>query len=195
MSYIPDPETMLVLKQIGYSDVAVTGALASFKAVSNNFPDLVKPTSKNFVLFLRASNVHECARAEKDLNHFGIWSPGNAEVLALEQEGYWKEIISFALIEFLCKPYRKGVPISKFAIFRSYLRKKEPLVQSNIDGWKPSMYLTRFIKEELDVPEHIYWKFMQHFKKLIKDKDIESRFISRSFFYFIKKNKIRILHS
>jgi hypothetical protein len=193
MTYYPDPEVLLVLKQVGYSESTLCNAVESFKLAGRTFPELLNINDKNFVLFLRARSVKEMAHVEKKIGRIGTWCPGFSEIMVLEEEGYWKEIIFYALLEFLTLPPRRGIVISVFALFRAFLRKREKLRCDCIESWSPSPYLKKIIREELQINELHHSIFIEEFKKSALTRNIENRLVPRYYFNFAKRNRSKII--
>lgn len=150
MPFCLDEESRLVLNQIGYDRSVVDTAIEDYRNLCITYPDLVEPSKQGFILYFRAKYSQESAEVQKSLFGNSLWTPGYKEVKALEEEGYWREAISAAHVEWLClKKGRAGQSISPFGQFRYFLRKQMPLPISIEDNWVPNGFLRRLIKETI----------------------------------------------
>lgn len=194
ISFTPDPETLLILEQAGFLKSEISSALNDYSYLIMRYPDLVKPSTPGFTLFLKTKYCKTAVSVSKNLQGDDIWIPGNAEIEKLKEEGYWKEIISSALIDYLTNLKSWENAVSKFAIFRSYLRKKLPLELIISENWYPNAYLIAQIRADLQIEEKNYCTFWEHFTNLVSQNKIEGRFVPRYFYNFVKKNRDKILH-
>lgn len=194
MPFTPSSETLLVLEQAGYSASAIEHAVAEYQAMVKDYPELVVPTDKEFAIYFTTKHAAKSAEVERVLYGNDIWAPGNSELKLLEGEGYWREIIAAALFDYYSKPRRPIGVISKFALFRSYLRRLEPLHAVSVADWYPSDYLSRLIKNEFGLCATSYATFMNHFQQLAQRRCVEGYLLPKFFFHFIKLNHHRIQH-
>lgn len=193
IAFKPESETLLVLEQAGFPRNEIETALTEYKDLVEKYPDLVNPSCKDFTLFLKTRFRKSANDVANNMNGSDLWVPSIAEIAKLEQEGYWREIISNALIDHLTsRGGRKGA-ISKFAIFRSYLREKLLLDFIDSANWYPNAYLIALVRNELQIGEQAYTSFWGHFIDLAAKREIEGRFVPRYFYNFVKKNRDRII--
>lgn len=158
----------------------------------SQYPDLVAPTDKDFALFFTSKFPVQSSSVDRVLFGGDVWAPGNAELKTLEGEGYWREIIAAALLNYYSKPRRPIGVISKFALFRSYLRRLEPLTATPLSHWYPSNYLCRLIESEFAISTTTYSVFMPHFLQSAARKEVPKHLVPRFFFNFVKHNRNRI---
>lgn len=190
--FAPNTETLTVLEQAGYSKTDIQNAVVEYGSMVNSYPDLVEPTDKDFAIFFTSKFAVQSRSVDRLLYGSDVWAPGNAELKTLEGEGYWREIISAALLDYYSRPRRPNGVISKFALFRSYLRRLEPLAPVPISRWYPSSYLCRLIENEFGIDVKTYSLFMGHFQGLAECKQVQEHLVPRFFFNFIKHNRNRI---
>lgn len=190
--FAPNSETLTVLEQAGYSKRDIQNAVAEYGSMASSYPDLVVPTDKDFAVFFTSKFAAQSSSVDRVLYGSDVWAPGNAELKTLEGEGYWREIVSAALLDYYSKPRRPNGVISKFALFRSYLRRLEPLATIPISQWYPSNYLCRLIENEFGIGVTSYSVFMPHFLNLAEHKQVQEHLIPRFFFNFVKHNRDRI---
>ena len=193
ISFTPDSETLLILEQAGFPKDEIHSALIDYSYLITRYPDLVKPSTPDFALFLKTKYYKTAVSVSKNMKGDDIWVPGKAEIEKLEDEGYWREIISSALIDYLTNWKSWENTVSKFAIFRSYLRKKLPLELIISENWYPNAYLIAQVSADLQIEEKIYCTFWDHFTNLVYQNKIEGRFVPRYFYNFVKKNRDKIL--
>lgn len=190
--FAPNTETLTVLEQAGYSKADIANAVAEYGSMASSYPDLVVPTDKDFAMFFTSKFAVQSSSVDRVLYGSDVWAPGNAELKTLEGEGYWREIISSALLDYYSRPRRPKGVISKFALFRSYLRRLEPLKATPISQWYPSNYLCRLIENEFSITPTSYVAFMTHFLQLAERKHVQEHLVPRFFFNFVKQNRNRI---
>lgn len=190
--FAPKTETLTVLEQAGYSKADIENAVTEYGSMASRYPDLVVPTDKDFAIFFTSKFAAQSSSVDRVLYGGDVWAPGNVELKTLEGEGYWREIISAALLDYYSKPRRPRGVISKFALFRAYLRRLEPLKAMPISQWYPSNYLCRLIENEFAITPASYVAFMTHFLELAERKQVQGHLVPRFFFNFVKQNQNRI---
>lgn len=190
--FAPDTETLTVLEQAGYSKEDIKNAVAEYASMASSYPDLVVPTDKDFALFFTTKFSVQSSLVDRVLYGSDIWAPGNAELKTLEGEGYWREMISSALLDYYSKPRSPKGAISKFALFRSYLRRLEPFKAMPISQWYPSNYLCQLIEKEFAITPASYVSFMTHFRELAERKHVQEHLVPKFFFNFVRQNQKQI---
>lgn len=192
MKYSPSNETITVLLQAGYDNRLINKAIDEFSQILLAYPDLIKPTDKEFYAHLKIRNIKKSYEIESNFDAGTAWRPGVDEMKRLESEGYWEEIINDLLGDFIFRPQSDGLVISKFALFRAYLRKKYPLHNHNINEWRPDSYLLKLIELRMFLREVELEKIYPHFRKSVLTKQVPGTRIPRYFFNYVKRNKEKL---
>lgn len=190
----PDSETMLVLQQAGYSQEILNQALGRYQNYCTNMPEYYEKTDKDFVLFLRSTWIDQSLAVENKINDLKTWRPTARENEKLHELGYWPELIENQLSFFVEQGNHNGrVIISKFALFKSFIRHRVPVNNITLENWYPSKALIATIYTELLVYEDTFIYFFDIFLQLAEEKSVPGHLVPRFFYSFIKKNQTKIL--
>ena len=194
--YTPSEETVNVLRQAGYDSALLASAIEEFAELQTRFSTFVDATDKGFFIHVKTKYVKDSIAVDKNLNPGTSWRPGNEEIKALEGEGYWQALIDDALGDFLFRPQAAGIVISRFALFRSYLRRYFPLESaeepSDMMAWEPAVFVKKLIQQNLTIKSEAYPFFLPYFRQLAIKKQVPGKLLSRSFYYFVERNQQRI---
>jgi hypothetical protein len=191
--YTPSAETINVLKQAGYHPKTLKSAIKEFAGLQEKFSDLIGTTDKEFFTYLKTKYIKESIVIDNNLDSGTSWRPGKEEIKKLEEEGYWREIIMDVLGDFLFRPERRGIVISRFAVFRSYLRNRFPLESVDTITWEPNPLLKKLIWQDLAVQNKTYDSFMPYFRQLAIKKRVSGKLLPKFFYNFVKRNQTRIV--
>ena len=194
--YTPSEETVNVLRQAGYDSALLASAIEEFADLQMRFSTLVDATDKGFFTHVKTKYVKESMAVDKNLNPGTSWRPGNEEIKTLEGEGYWQALINDALGDFLFRSQPPGIVISRFALFRSYLRRYFPLASAeepaDVLKWEPAPFLKKLIWQKLTIKSETYHFFLSYFRQLAVKKQVPGKLLSRSFYHFVERNQEKI---
>lgn len=192
MRYYPSRETMDVLRQAGYDEKTLAIAIEEFSEITQQYPDLIKPSDKEFYSHLTIKNIKLSAEVTKRFDTGTSWRPGVEEIAKLELEGYWVELIYEVLGDFLFRPQKNGVVISKFALFRAFLRERYPLYVFDAQKWSPDKTLLKLIELRLFVKDKELEEILPPFRQSAAKKAVPGKCIPRYFFNYVKYNKEKL---
>lgn len=190
MHWSPGDETLLVLNQIGYPRILLKKAKESYLELSEKYPNFYIKTDQDFVAHLRVKWFKESILIEGKYRKLKFWIPSKEEYQVMEQEGYWKEAIDNQLSEFIFSI--NNIAISRFGLFKHYLKKQIPLHDISLSTWYPSKALIGIVLTELFIHESDYDLFFSNFLEVAGRKEVDGYLLPKFFFNFIKTNKLII---
>jgi hypothetical protein len=180
-------ECIQVLTQLGYNRADIELAKYEYEQLAAVEQSLVKATDRAFVDYFRAKNSHLITNVERKLRSTGTYQISERFRQRLFKQGYWEEVIDFALDEYRsASEYTASeIIVSRDAHFLQFIGRQLPLEQIDLAVWMPSSMLKRCLN-------------FHHAKKFDLSKIVsqfqsaghENCFFPRFYFYFLTAKSI-----
>ena len=186
----PSVESMRVLSQIGYLTEQIEQCCEEYTSLLLEYPELVEANDRAFAVHLAARFPKDSARVQHTLSNQSQWMPSFQQLVLLEREGYWKEVISSQLLDFkIDNLSQRNVIESKYGAFRAFLRKNVPLPLSASIDWYPSQALQALIANTFSVEPPHYSTFWSHFEQCFERTGRASADKPKFFFRYVEANR------
>jgi hypothetical protein len=194
MPWTPSDETLRVLKQVGYSDQLLGKSIVDYRKGGSGFPSRRTNTDHDFFSFLRHTLPLESTSIEARLQSLSGFSLTKLQSEELIGMGYCSEIIDNQVAHFVLEECQNGAAIvSRYGLFKDYLKRRIPLSSLDPASWYPSKALVGTIFTELLVNENEFNLFFDSFLAAVEKRNVASYLLPTFFFNFIKKNQRKIM--
>lgn len=193
MSWAPSSETLLVLKQVGYSRKLLETAITEYQKNISRFSISSLNADNEFFSFLRRNwprESNEVDARHRSVSGFLLTKAQLKELIGL---GYWLEVVDNQLAHFvLDENQHNPIIVSRYGLFKDYLKRRVPLGNLSPESWYPTKALVGTIFTELLVNEKDFDLFFDNFLEAVERRDVATHLLPRFFFNFVKKNQKKI---